>query len=117
MTLGKQARTAFLAAVIAGATAFAALAASPFEGTWSVKDTDGKAFEITLGTDGKATSTHPKEMTGTWAEEGGAAVVKWNSGWTTKIVKDGDATRRKRSRRTGARPAPPRPRRNNFQVT
>ena len=29
-------------------------------------------------------------MTGTWAEEGGAAVVKWNSGWTTKIVKDGD---------------------------
>ena len=90
MALGKQARTAFFAALIGAATAFAALAASPFEGTWSVKDTDGKAFEITLGADGKATSTHPKEMTGTWAEEGGAAVVKWNSGWTTKIVKDGD---------------------------
>src|SRR5262245_37535162 len=90
MALGKQARTAFFAAVIGAATAFAVLAASPFEGTWSVKDTDGKAFDITLGADGKATSTHPKEMTGTWAEEGGAAVIKWNSGWTTKIVKDGD---------------------------
>ena len=76
MALGKQARTAFFAALIGAATAFAALAASPFEGTWSVKDTDGKAFDITLGTDGKATSTHPKEMSGTWAEEGGAAVVK-----------------------------------------
>ena len=90
MALGKQAQTALFAALIGTATAFAALAASPFEGTWSVKDTDGKAFDITLGADGKATSTHPKEMTGTWTEDGGAAVVKWNTGWTTKIVKDGD---------------------------
>jgi len=84
-------RTTVLAAlVISAATAFAALAGSAFEGTWSVKDKDGKPFDITLGADGKATSTHPKDMTGTWSEDGGAAVIKWNSGWTTKIVKDGD---------------------------
>ena len=102
MALGKQARTAFLAALIGAATAFVALAASPFEGTWSVKDTDGKAFDITLGADGKATSTHPKEMTGTWAEEGGAAVVKWNSGWTTKIVKDGDTYKKEAFKADGS---------------
>jgi hypothetical protein len=102
MAFGKQARTAVLAALIGAATAFAALAASPFEGTWSVKDTDGKAFEITLGADGKATSTHPKEMTGTWAEEGSAAVVKWNTGWTTKIVKDGDTYKKEAFKADGS---------------
>jgi hypothetical protein len=90
MSLGRKTRTTFLAALMVGATAFAALAASPFEGTWSVKDSGGKPFDITLGPDGKAASTHPKAMTGTWTEEGGAAVIKWTSGWTTKIVKDGD---------------------------
>ena len=102
MALGKQARTAFFAALIGAATAFAALAASPFEGTWSVKDTDGKAFDITLGTDGKATSTHPKQMTGTWTEEAGAAVIKWNSGWTTKIVKDGDSYKKEAFKADGS---------------
>jgi hypothetical protein len=102
MAFGKQARTAFFAAVIGAATAFAALAASPFEGTWSVTDTDGKAFDITLGADGKATSTHPKEMTGTWTEDGGAAVVKWNSGWTTKIVKDGDGFKKEAFKADGS---------------
>ena len=102
MAFGKQARTAFFAAVIGTATAFAALAASPFEGTWSVTDTDGKAFDITLGADGKATSTHPKEMTGTWTEDGGAAVVKWNSGWTTKIVKDGDGFKKEAFKTDGS---------------
>lgn len=102
MAFGKQARTAFFAAVIGAATAFAALAASPFEGTWSVTDTDGKAFDITLGADGKATSTHPKEMTGTWTEDGGAAVVKWNSGWTTKIVKDGDSFKKEAFKADGS---------------
>jgi hypothetical protein len=102
MALGKQARTAFFAALIGTATAFAALAASPFEGTWSVKDTDGKAFEITLGADGKATSTHPKEMTGTWTEEGDAATIKWNSGWTTKIVKDGDSYKKEAFKADGS---------------
>jgi hypothetical protein len=87
MAFGKQARTAFFGALIGVATAVAAFAASPFEGTWSVTDTDGKAFDITLGADGKATSTHPKEMTGTWTEDGGAAVVKWNSGFKKEAFK------------------------------
>ena len=29
-------------------------------------------------------------MTGTWKEEGSAAVITWDTGWTTKISKDGD---------------------------
>ena len=29
-------------------------------------------------------------MTGSWEEQGGAAVIKWNTGWTTKIMKEGD---------------------------
>ncbi len=29
-------------------------------------------------------------MTGTWKEDGGAAVISWDSGWTTKIAKSGD---------------------------
>ena len=29
-------------------------------------------------------------MTGTWKEDGNAAVITWSTGWTTKIVKDGD---------------------------
>jgi hypothetical protein len=29
-------------------------------------------------------------LTGTWKEEGGAAVMRWDTGWTTKITKEGD---------------------------
>lgn len=29
-------------------------------------------------------------MTGTWKEEGSAAVITWDTGWTTKISKEGD---------------------------
>jgi len=29
-------------------------------------------------------------MTGTWKEEGNAAVITWNTGWTTKISKNGN---------------------------
>lgn len=71
----------------------AALAAG-FEGVWKVKDTDGAPFEITLNKEGAATGTHKaygKEgLKGTWKEEGGAAEIHWDSGWTTRIVKQGD---------------------------
>ena len=95
-------RTMFLAALVSATTAFAALAGSAFEGTWSVKDSDGKPFDITLSADGKAASTHPKEMVGTWAEEGGAAVIKWDTGWTTKIVKDGDSYKKEAFKADGS---------------
>lgn len=79
--------------VVAGVTlvaaSIAAFAGSEFEGTWAVKSTDGKPFEITLSADGNATATM-ENMEGTWKEEGGNAVISWNTGWTTKIAKEGD---------------------------
>jgi hypothetical protein len=72
-------------------TSFATLAASQFEGVWKVQDTSGKPFQITLSTDGSAKADRAGEgLTGTWKEEGGAAVIKWDTGWTTKITKEGD---------------------------
>jgi hypothetical protein len=64
-------------------------AGSEFEGTWAVKNTEGKPFEITLMADGNAKATM-ENMEGTWKEEGGVAVISWTTGWTTKIAKDGD---------------------------
>ena len=45
-------------------TAFTAYAASDFEGTWTVQGRKETKFDITLSADGKATSTHPKNMVG-----------------------------------------------------
>ena len=64
-------------------------AASEFVGTWNVKDTSGKPFQITLSADGNAKATRAEGMTGTWKEEGKSAVVKWNTGWTDKITDEG----------------------------
>lgn len=64
--------------------------ADHFAGTWKVQDTAGAEFEITLAKDGAATANRGNEgMEGKWTEEGDAAVITWNTGWTTKIVKDG----------------------------
>ena len=67
-----------------------ASAASVFEGAWTVKDTDGKPFEITLSADGSAKASRGEGMVGTWKDDGSAAVITWNTGWTTKIMKDGN---------------------------
>ena len=32
-----------------------------------------------------------KGLAGMWKEEGNAAVITWDSGWVTKITKDGDS--------------------------
>ena len=84
--------TAVLTAVVVLALSIvASLAASQFEGTWNVADTTGKAFEITLAADGSAKANRETEgMTGIWKEEGSAAVITWDTGWTTKISKEGD---------------------------
>ena len=81
-----------MAAVFAIAlTSLATLAASQFEGVWKVQDTSGKPFQITLSGDGSAKADRAGEgLTGMWKEEGGAAVIKWHTGWTTKITKEGD---------------------------
>lgn len=67
-----------------------ASAASVFEGVWTVKDTDGKPFEITLSADGSAKASRGEGMVGTWKDDGSAAVITWNTGWTTKIMTDGN---------------------------
>ena len=90
-TIGKFTTAVLTAAVALAMTAVASFAASEFEGTWNVTDTAGKAFEIALASDGSAKANRASEgMTGTWKEEGSAAVITWNTGWTTKISKDGD---------------------------
>jgi hypothetical protein len=72
------------------AVGFAALAESAFEGVWRVKDTAGHPFEITLSSGGAAKATRGEGMSGTWKEEGKSAVITWNTGWTTKITKEGN---------------------------
>ena len=80
----------FVAGLAFTLTPFAAFAASEFEGVWTTKDSKERPFEITLSADGKATSTQEKAKEGTWKAEGGAAVISWTTGWTTKITKEGD---------------------------
>lgn len=80
-----------LAAVALALSAGASFAASEFAGTWKVKDTGGKDFNITLAEDGTATADRSGEgLKGKWVEEGGAATITWDSGWKTKIAKEGD---------------------------
>ena len=90
-TIGKFITAGLTAAVVLAMSAVAIVAASQFEGKWNVADTAGKAFEITLAGDGSAKANRDAEgMTGTWKEEGSAAVITWDTGWTTKISKDGN---------------------------
>jgi hypothetical protein len=86
----KAAAAAVAAACVLGATSFAALGQTAFEGVWKVKDTAGHPFEITLSGGGAAKATRGEGMTGTWKEEGDSAVITWNTGWTTKITKAGN---------------------------
>ena len=89
-------KTTTAAVALAFAIALAACgnntSSSQYAGTWKTMDTGGGDFDITLAADGNATGNRPGEtLTGSWNEDGGAAVIKWDSGWTTKIAKEGDA--------------------------
>ena len=65
--------------------------AGEYDGSWMLNDTNGKPFEVTLNKDGTASGTHNTSMKdGTWKEEDGAAVIHWNTGWTTRIAKQGN---------------------------
>jgi hypothetical protein len=88
--IGKALTIALAAVFIMAVATLTTLAASEFEGVWKVKDTQGQPFEITLSQDGAAKATRGEGMVGTWKEEDKAAVIKWNTGWTTKIIKEGD---------------------------
>jgi hypothetical protein len=90
--IGKMTTAAVALAFAIALAACSNSSPSQYAGTWKTKDTAGGDFEITLAADGKASGNRPGEgLAGTWKEEGGAAVVKWDSGWTTKIAKEGDA--------------------------
>ena len=78
-----------------------------FEGVWKVKDTAGRPFEITLSSGGVAKATRGEGMTGTWKEEGNAAVITWKTGWTTKITNEGGKYKKTAYRRGQALDAPP----------
>jgi len=77
-----------LAVALTGALAFAG---SGFVGKWKTTDSEGKPFTIWLSDDGNAKGDRANEgLAGMWKEEGNAAVITWDSEWTTKITKEGD---------------------------
>ncbi|HXG78002.1 MAG TPA: hypothetical protein VNJ31_01510 [Methyloceanibacter sp.] len=78
--------------VAAVALATLAFAAEGFVGKYVTKDTNGEAFTIWLSDNGSAKGDRANEgLQGMWKEEGNAAVITWDSGWVTKITKEGDA--------------------------
>src|SRR5262249_34850945 len=86
----KRAAAAASALFLSAAISSVSFAAGGVEGGWEVTHTDRKPFEITLAAGGKASANRPpKPMTGTWKESGNSAVITWDTGWTTKITKEG----------------------------
>ena len=83
---------ALVAALFAFAlTVASGIGATQFEGTWNTQDTKGNPLKITLSADGKAMGDRAGEgLSGTWKAEGDSVVINWDSGWVTKIVKQGD---------------------------
>ena len=80
--------------VVAGIVAVLTSAASfadDWGGKYMTEDTKGNAMSIVLADGGKATGEKLGHvLTGKWTNEDGAAVIKWTTGWTTKLAKDGD---------------------------
>jgi hypothetical protein len=88
LSFGKALAGAAFALALSSVVGFAA---SDFAGTWKVQDSKGNPFQITLSEDGTAKGDRSGEgLTGTWKEKENSAVIKWDSGWTTKITKDGN---------------------------
>jgi hypothetical protein len=82
---------AFAAIALAIALNVSAFAAEGFVGKYKTTDTDGKPFTIWLSDDGSAKGDRADEgLQGMWKEEGNAAVITWDTEWTTKITKEGD---------------------------
>jgi hypothetical protein len=80
-----------LAACLVALLATTASFAGEWAGKYMTEDTKGNAFAITLSDDGAAAgSKDGHSLSGTWEEEGDAAVITWTTGWTTKISKVGD---------------------------
>ena len=46
-----------------------------------------------------------EDMVGTWTEKNDAAVIKWKTGWTTKIAKSGNGFKKTGYRKGSKKPA------------
>ena len=89
MATNKTMSMGVIAAMALAISAGAAFA-DQFVGTWKVKDSGGKDFQIVVAKDGSATADRSGEgLKGKWAEEGDAITITWDTGWKTKIAKDG----------------------------
>ena len=91
MRLNQLFGTTAAALALTFALGAAAFAAEGFVGKYKTTDTDGKPFTIWLSDDGSAKGDRADEgLQGMWKEDGNAAVITWDTDWTTKLTKDGD---------------------------
>ncbi len=82
---------AVLVLAIAGCDAPSGGSDGGYVGKYTTEDTEGEPMSITLADDGSAIGDRGGEnLTGSWKEDGGSAVITWSDEWTTKIAKDGD---------------------------
>jgi hypothetical protein len=80
-----------VAAGIVGVATASASFADDWTGKYVTEDTKGNPMSITLADDGKVRGEKLGHvLTGKWTNEDGAAVIKWDTGWTTMLAKDGD---------------------------
>lgn len=86
----KLIKICIVAGIVAVLTSTASFA-DDLAGKYLTEDTKGNAMNIVLAEDGKATGEKLGHvLTGKWTTEDGAAVIKWTTGWTTTLAKDGD---------------------------
>jgi hypothetical protein len=104
----RTAAAAFLVACFAVVAApISAPAASEFEGNWKVEDTKGQPFQINLSPDGTAKGDRAGEgLTGKWTANEKRAVITWDTGWITKIVKKGDTYQKRAYEKAPAKGKP-----------
>jgi len=94
MTVVGWTKVCFAAALLAIAGASAGFAAD-WAGKYLTEDSKGNAFRIALDAGGTATGQKQGHaMEGTWTDENGAAVIKWTTGWTTVLSRDGEGYRK-----------------------
>lgn len=81
----------FATAALLTLTSIGAGFAADWAGQYLTEDSKGNAFTITLSEGGKAAGEKQGHgLEGTWSDAGDAAVIKWTTGWTTKLSKEGD---------------------------
>ncbi|MDJ0511949.1 MAG: hypothetical protein QNJ62_00745 [Methyloceanibacter sp.] len=79
-----------VAAMLTASLGVGASHAADWAGTYMTEDTKGNAFKIALFSD--ATARGEKEghvLDGSWSADDSNAVIKWTTGWTTKLSLDG----------------------------